>query len=88
MGYGKTAPHGATWRVRKDGREISGAEAVRAIGDAGETWFESEDERLHSVTTSRTRALVMLLREVGDGCEYAIEPDQARQQDGYILGNG
>jgi hypothetical protein len=68
---------GATWRMQKDGREVTGAEAVKAIGDAGETWFECEDGRLLSVTTNGKRALVMLLREAGDEGEHAIDPDQS-----------
>jgi hypothetical protein len=79
---------GATWRVQKDGRKVTGAQAVEAIGDAGETWFECEDGRRLSVTSNGKRALVMLLREVDDEGEHAIDPDQSGQQDGYILDNG
>lgn len=79
---------GVTWRVKKDGRAVTGVQAVTVIGDAGETWFECDDGRLLNVTTNGRRALVMLLREAGDEGEHAIDPDASGKQDGYVLGNG
>jgi hypothetical protein len=79
---------GATWRVRTDGHEVSGPQAVTVIGDAGETWFECDDGRLLCVVTNGERAVVMLLREAGDEGEHAIDPDASGTQDGYVLGNG
>lgn len=84
---------GTTWRVRGDGREVTGKAAaalLRTWGAGGpvDCGFECDDGRLLSVTTNGERAMVMLLREVGDPGEHAIDPTASGEQGGYVLGNG
>lgn len=83
-----------SWRVSDKGGQVTGAEAVnlfrvRAMSGPGDTWFECSDGRQLGVTTNGERAMVMLLREVDDPGEHAVDPTTASDEHGgYVLSNG
>lgn len=81
------------WRVLDGEQVLDGAAArdlVVANIDAGTltTYFRSDGERLLSVVSNGSRAMVVLMSGPGDPGEHAASPGATGAGDGYALENG
>jgi hypothetical protein len=85
---------GKQWRVQDTGRTLDGDAVglvVRSRIARGEleTWFESDSGRLLALVTDGQRALVIVLRHVGDAGEHLIDRSEDHAtSSGYVLSNG
>lgn len=65
-------------------------EALRSRIDSGqlETWLTSSSGRSLAFVTNTERTMVMLLDDVGDPGEHAVDPGAQGASDGFVLSNG
>ena len=82
------------WKAQDTGDPVHAAAAIALVRDRletghHETWFESDSGQLLAVVTNGERAMVMLLQEVGDAGEHAIDTSVGvSMSGGYALENG
>ena len=65
-------------------------DTIEARMRAGEltTFLESDAGRIIGWSTNQERVMLMLLDEVGDAGEHAVDPTGQGQSSGYVMDNG